>query len=208
MSLRRSARVQALPNTAATLTSQLKVTKRKSAATKSKPSGSTTDSALTVDGKHTVKPDKALKQDTPHKRQKINVSPPVPTPSVDSPMAMATSSTDAAKLNGEIVPQDSSIRPAEPHVANAPIKSPTSDKVVTAYSTWSGDIAGPAPTSTTNSILDDAVAHLKRMDDNGRLAPFIAKFHCKVFDAEGMALPRSITMLDLQNFLRQLWWLR
>ena len=189
MSLRRSARVQALPNTAATLTSQLKVTKRKSAATKSKPSGSTTDSALTVDGKHTVKPDKALKQDTPHKRQKINVSPPVPTPSVDSPMAMATSSTDAAKLNGEIVPQDSSIRPAEPHVANAPIKSPTSDKVVTAYSTWSGDIAGPAPTSTTNSILDDAVAHLKRMDDNGRLAPFIAKFHCKVFDAEGMARP-------------------
>lgn len=189
MSLRRSARVQALPNTAATLTSQLKVTKRKPAATDPNSSKSTTDSVLTADHEHTAVPNRTWKQGTPRKRQKINVSPPAPATSIDSPMVVASSSIDAPKPNGDTALQDSSNRPAEPHVANAPIKSPTSDKVVTAYSTWSGDIAGPAPTSTTSSILDDAVAHLKRMDDNGRLAPFIAKFHCKVFDAEGMAQP-------------------
>lgn len=189
MSLRRSARVQALPSTAATLTSQLKVTKRKSDATDPRSSKSTTDSVPTADHKHTAVPKKTLKQDTSRKRQKINVSPPAPTTSIDSPMAVAPSSIHVTNLAGDNALQHPSIRPAEPHVANAPIKSPTSDKVVTAYSTWSGDIAGPAPTNTTDSILDDAVAHLKRMDDNGRLAPFIAKFHCKVFDAEGMAQP-------------------
>jgi DNA-3-methyladenine glycosylase II len=190
MSLRRSARVQALPNTAATLTSQLKVTKRKPAATDSKPSKSITNSVLTSDGEHNGTLEKSLKQETPRKRQKINdLSPPVPTSSADSPMAVAPLSTDAKKSNGDTSLQNSSARPAEPHIANAPIKSPTSDKVVTAYSTWSGDIAGPAPTGTTNSILNDAVVHLKAMDENGRLAPYLAKFHCKVFDAEGMAQP-------------------
>jgi DNA-3-methyladenine glycosylase II len=190
MSLRRSARVQALPNTAATLTSQLKVTKRKPAATDSKPSEFITNPVLTSSGEHTATLNNPSKQETPRKRQKINdVSPPVPTSSADSPMDVAPSSTDAKKSNGDTSLQDASARPAEPHVTNAPIKSPTSDKVVTAYSTWSGDIAGPAPTGTTNSILDDAVAHLKNMDDNGRLDPYIAKFHCKVFDAEGMAQP-------------------
>jgi DNA-3-methyladenine glycosylase II len=189
MSLRRSARVHALPSNAATLTSQLKVTKRKPASTDAEPSKPITDSNLKADGEHTATLEKSLKQETPRKRQKINGSVSVPTPSVDSPMTVAASSVEATKFYGDTSLQDSSARPAEPHVANAPIKSPTSDKIVTAYSAWSGDIAGPAPTSTTNSILDDAVAHLKRMDENGRLAPYIAKFHCKVFDAEGMAQP-------------------
>lgn len=188
MSLRRSARVQALPNTAATLTSQLKVTKRKTAATDSKSSKLVTDPILIPSGEEKAILNKSLKQEAPRKRQKINdVSPPAPTLSADSPMAALL--TDATNLKGDASLQDSSVRPAEPHVANAPIKSPTSDKVVTAYSTWSGDIAGPAPTGTTNSILNDAVAHLRSMDENGRLTPYIAKFHCKVFDAEGMAQP-------------------
>jgi len=189
MSLRRSARVQALPNSAATLTSQLKVTKRKTAATESKSSNSTADPVLSRNGEEKVIINKSLKQEAPRKRQKINVSPPAPILSADSPMAAVPSLADFATSNGYESLQVSSDRPAEPHVANAPIKSPTSNNVVTAYSTWSGDIAGPAPTGTTNSILDDAVAHLKRMDENGRLAPFIAKFHCKVFDAEGLAQP-------------------
>jgi DNA-3-methyladenine glycosylase II len=188
MSLRRSARVQALPNTAATLTSQLKVTKRKTAATDSKSSKLVTDPVVTPNGEEKIIVNKSLKQEAPRKRQKINdVSPPAPTPSADSPMT--ASFIDATKPNGNNLSSESSARPAEPHVANAPIKSPTSDKVVTAYSTWSGDIAGSAPTGTTNSILDDAVAHLESMDENGRLTPYIAKFHCKVFDAEGMAQP-------------------
>jgi len=190
MSLRRSARVQAVPNAAATLTTQLKVTKRKPASTDAKPSKSITGPVAEVIDGNTTTLTKSSRQETPRKRQRIDdVSPPVSAPSADSPMAVAVSSIDAIKSDEDKPPKDSSTRPAEPHVANAPIKSPTSDKVVTAYSAWSGDIAGPAPTSTTNSILDDAVAHLKQMDENGRLAPYIAKFHCKVFDAEGMAQP-------------------
>jgi DNA-3-methyladenine glycosylase II len=189
MSLRRSARVHALPTASATLTTQLKVTKRKPASTDVKPSKSITDSVAEVNGENNATLKKPLKE-TPRKRQKINdVLPSMPTSSVDSPIAVAASFIDNTKLNEDTSLEDSSVRPAEPHVANAPIKSPTSDKIVTAYSAWSGDIAGPAPTSTTNSILDDAVAHLKRMDENGRLAPYLAKFHCKVFDAEGMAQP-------------------
>ncbi|KAI5203373.1 3-methyladenine DNA glycosidase [Aureobasidium subglaciale] len=185
MSLRRSTRVPALSTPAATLTSQLKVTKRK---------GSTTDSILS---KSTIKPDPVsngeqttalvtpAKEQTPRKRQKVeNASRPVlPTPSPDE---LPTSTSSRNGLTGVASTQT---RPAEPHITNAPVKSPGIDKVVTAYSTWSGDIAGPAPTNTTNSILDDAVAHLKRMDENGRLAPYLARFHCKVFDAEGLAQP-------------------
>jgi DNA-3-methyladenine glycosylase II len=189
MSLRRSARVQAVPNAAATLTSQLKVTKRKPASADAKLFNFTTHTVAEVNGENNTTLNKPLKE-TPRKRQKINdVSPLMPTSSIDSPMAVAASSVDTTKLDEETSVQESSVRPAEPHIANAPIKSPTSDKIVTAYSAWSGDIAGPAPTSTTNSILDDAVAHLKHMDENGRLAPYIAKFHCKIFDAEGMAQP-------------------
>ncbi|KAI5276037.1 3-methyladenine DNA glycosidase [Aureobasidium subglaciale] len=185
MSLRRSTRVQALSTPAATLTSQLKVTKRKGSIRDSKLSESTTKLGPLPNGEQAAPVVTLPKEHTPRKRQKVeNASHPVlPTPSPDG---LTTSTSSGNVLNGVASTQT---RPAEPHVTNAPIKSPGTDKVVTAYSTWSGDIAGPAPTNTTNSILDDAVAHLKRMDENGRLAPYIAKFHCKVFDAEGLAQP-------------------
>ncbi|KAK6004504.1 hypothetical protein QM012_008366 [Aureobasidium pullulans] len=190
MSLRRSARVQALPSTTATLTSQLKVTKRKTPASSLKSSKSITGPSLTSKTEQVVTVNDSSKQGTSRKRQKINgASPPAQTLPADDLTTTAILPNNVTTTNGHASLPELSDRPAEPHVANAPIKSPDTDKVVTAYSTWSNDIAGPAPTSTTNSLLDDAIAHLKRNDENGRLAPFLAKFHCKVFDAEGLAQP-------------------
>ncbi|KAH0343836.1 DNA glycosylase, partial [Aureobasidium melanogenum] len=127
----------------------------------------------------------SLFQEAPRKRQKINgASPPASTLPADSLPTPATSSSDTATTDGHISP-----RPAEPHITNAPLKSPETDKVVTAYSTWDNDTSGPTPTSTTNTLLDTALAHLKHHDYTGRLTPYLSKFHCKVFDAEGLAQP-------------------
>lgn len=190
MSLRRSARVQALPSTTATLTSQLKVTKRKTPATNSKTSESIKKPLPTPESEQEVTANGSSKQGASRKRQKINdTSPPAQTLPADSLDTTATTSTNSATTNGYTPVPELSPRPAEPHITNAPLKSPDTDKVVTAYSTWDNDTSGPAPTTTTNSLLDDALAHLRHNDENGRLAPFLAKFHCKVFDAEGLAQP-------------------
>lgn len=185
MSLRRSARVQALPNTTATLTSQLKVTKRKTSATNSKASKAATKPILISKSEQETTINGSSKQEAPRKRQKINgASPPASTLPADSLPTPTTSSSDTATTDGHISP-----RPAEPHITNAPLKSPETDKVVTAYSTWDNDTSGPTPTSTTNTLLDTALAHLKHHDYTGRLTPYLSKFHCKVFDAEGLAQP-------------------
>ncbi|THZ27080.1 3-methyladenine DNA glycosidase [Aureobasidium pullulans] len=188
MALRRSTRVQALPKAAPTLTSQLKVTKRKASTADSELSKSAAEAIPTINGRGPSTSATPAKRQTPRKRTKVehDTATPADISAVKTESALPDS---AVKMNGTVPLQDPLPRPADPHVANAPIKSPNSNKVVTAYSTWSSDIAGPAPTGTTNSILDDAVAHLKRMDENGRLTPYIEKFHCKVFDAEGLAQP-------------------
>ncbi|KAI4723135.1 3-methyladenine DNA glycosidase [Aureobasidium sp. EXF-10727] len=192
MSLRRSARVQALPNTAATLTSQLKVTKRKATAANSKPSKPIKESLSASNRRQEAAStvNASSEQEAPRKRQKINgASKAASIPAADSlPTTTASVSSDNIKANGDEIPPNPIPRPAEPHITNAPVKSPTSNKTITAYSTWSSDTVGPA-LSTTNSLLDTALAHLKANDSNGRLAPFFAKFHCKVFDAEGLAQP-------------------
>ncbi|KAG9628957.1 DNA glycosylase, partial [Aureobasidium melanogenum] len=191
MSLRRSARVQALPSTTATLTSQLKVTKRKTSATNSKPSKPITEPLLISESEQEVTTNGSPpKQEAPRKRQKINgPSPPTSTLLADSLPTPATSSSDTPTTNGHTSLPEPLPRPAEPHITNAPLKSPDTDKVITAYSTWDNDTSGPAPTSTTNTLLDTALAHLARNDHTGRLTPYLSKFHCKVFDAEGLAAP-------------------
>lgn len=190
MSLRRSARVQALPSTAATLTSQLKVTKRKTSAVDLKSSKAIPKPLPTPESEQEATANGSSKQGAPRKRQKLNgASPPAQTLPADSLNATATTSTNSTTTNGHTLVPEASDRPAEPHISNAPLKSPDTSKVVTAYSTWDNDTSGPTPTSTTNTLLDTALAHLKRNDENGRLAPFLARFHCKVFDAEGLAQP-------------------
>ncbi|KAG9896994.1 DNA glycosylase, partial [Aureobasidium melanogenum] len=191
MSLRRSARVQALPSTTATLTSRLKVTKRKTSATTPKSSKPVTEPISISKSEQEVTTNGSTpKQEAPRKRQKINgPSPPASALSADTLPTPAISSSDTATTNGHTSLPEPSPRPAEPHITNAPLKSPDTDKVITAYSTWDNDTSGPTPTSTTNTLLDTALAHLKQHDYTGRLTPYLSKFHCKVFDAEGLAAP-------------------
>lgn len=191
MSLRRSARVQALPSTTATLTSQLKVTKRKTSATNSNPSKRITEPILISKSEQEITTNGSPpKQGAPRKRQKVNgPSPPISTLPAESLPTTTASSSDTATTNGHTSLPEPFPRPAEPHLTNAPLKSPDTDKVITAYSTWDNDTSGSTPTNTTNTLLDTALAHLKQHDYTGRLTPYLTKFHCKVFDAEGLAAP-------------------
>lgn len=81
-------------------------------------------------------------------------------------------------------------RPAEPHKTNALLVSPESSKVV-AYSDEVIDSSPsksnePRPTTTTTgNILEEACAHLIRVDPS--LKPLIEKHHCQIFSPEGLA---------------------
>lgn len=80
-------------------------------------------------------------------------------------------------------------RPAEPHTTNAPLVTPRSSwlatyhkETVDASQTKSGV---PRPTTTTSGILDEACAHLVRMEP--MLQPLVEKHYCRVFCPEGLA---------------------
>lgn len=80
-------------------------------------------------------------------------------------------------------------RPAGPHRTNAPLVTPRGSRLVTypkAVTDASPSKMGlPRPTTTTNHILEEACAHLIRMDP--RLKGLIEKHHCHIFSAEGLA---------------------
>ena len=80
-------------------------------------------------------------------------------------------------------------RPAEPHRTNAPLITPTGSRLVT-YS--KGHVSAspsktgvPRPTTKASQILDEACAHLIRMEP--LLQPLIEKHYCRVFCPEGLA---------------------
>ena len=86
-------------------------------------------------------------------------------------------------------------RPAEPHATNAPLCTPRGRKVVSyaAPGTPSASQVAvdasdvPPPTTTTAALLDDACAHLIRVDP--RMQPLIARHRCRMFTPEGLAEP-------------------
>lgn len=80
-------------------------------------------------------------------------------------------------------------RPAEPHRTNAPLRTPRGSRLVT-YSKVAVDASpsktgNPRPTTTTSHILDEACAHLVKMEP--MLQPLIEKHYCRVFCPEGLA---------------------
>ncbi|KAI0024193.1 DNA glycosylase [Xylariomycetidae sp. FL0641] len=153
---------------------------------------------------------------TPNKRRapRATTAPPppmTPTPSdaklMGSPAAGATTPTPGGgKLEAER-------RLADPTATNARLVSPSTSRVVTSTRaaaaaaarrsrsptkaplealspSSANDISPSLPGSggevtTTGSLLDEANAYLVRVDP--RLGPLIAKNHCRVFSAEGLA---------------------
>lgn len=80
-------------------------------------------------------------------------------------------------------------RPAEPHRTNAPLITPRGSRLVT-YSDGTVNNSPsktriPRPTTTTSHILDEACAHLIKMEP--LLQPLIEKHYCHVFCPEGLA---------------------
>lgn len=80
-------------------------------------------------------------------------------------------------------------RPAGPFTTNAPLTTPRGSRVM-AYA--SGVVESspsktsvPRPTTTTSQILDQACAHLIQAD--ARMQPWIEKYPCQMFSAEGLA---------------------
>ena len=98
-----------------------------------------------------------------------------------------------AKASGKGSPKDeahlSIDRPAEPHRTNAPLITPRGSRLVT-YSNGTVNTSPsktriPRPTTTTSHILDEACAHLIKMEP--LLQPLIEKHYCHVFCPEGLA---------------------
>ncbi len=80
-------------------------------------------------------------------------------------------------------------RPAEPHRTNAPLITPKGSRLVT-YNQETADASPsktgiPRPTTTTSHILDEACAHLIKMEP--MLQPLIERHYCRVFCPEGLA---------------------
>ncbi|KAI4157042.1 MAG: hypothetical protein L6R39_000814 [Caloplaca ligustica] len=96
-----------------------------------------------------------------------------------------------ATVNTNTRPSDnvSFNRPAGPQRTNAPLATPRRSRVVT----YNQDMLDgspsktpvPPPTTTTSQLLEEACAHLIRVDP--RLQPLIEKHHCRLFSPEGLA---------------------
>ena len=80
-------------------------------------------------------------------------------------------------------------RPAEPNMTNAPLITPRGSRLV-AYTQETADISpsksgAPRATTTTGNLLEEACAHLIKVDP--RMEPLVKEFHCHVFSPEGLA---------------------
>ena len=125
----------------------------------------------------------------PAKRIKMNstiVAPETPTPTQVGLMAEPYRSGDLDDATPPPIPGD---RPAQPHVTNAPLKTPGGSRIVT-YSQEVIDSSPsktgvPRPTTTTDHLLEEACAHLIKVDP--RLKSVIEKHHCRIFSPEGLA---------------------
>lgn len=121
---------------------------------------------------------------TPKKKRVTKTMPPpvTPTPALAKLLAMPYSSGD---IDGS-TPPPLKDRLAVPNGTNAPLISPETHRLV---STKPLDQVSPSKktkgTATTKNILDDALAHLSKVEP--KLKPLIEKHPCNVFSAEGLA---------------------
>ena len=124
----------------------------------------------------------------PKKAKKITKKPPpaTPTPAVINMMTGLHSTGDIDDAMPSLAPTD---RPAEPHVTNAPLKTPRGSRL-TAYGNGTADVSPsktgvPRPTTTVANLLEEGCAHLVKTDP--RLEPVVEKHHCRIFSAEGLS---------------------
>ncbi|KUI61158.1 DNA-3-methyladenine glycosylase [Cytospora mali] len=103
-----------------------------------------------------------------------------------APNGFQTPTSSAATTTTATTPKPKSravARLADPNLTNAPLLSPETSRVVSRL--LGPDVPAEHPTITTANILEDACAHLIKV--NPRLNPLIEAHHCRIFSAEGLA---------------------
>ena len=166
-----------------------------------------TDSALRMKTESSKPSNEAKGQDEPEfavpqtpttKRRKAQTTKPVstpppltPTPSSVRPLA----SSSPVPLPNNMQPE---ARPAEPRATNAPLSTPGGSRIVAYPSSPATPTTRkrkvtiptnpppglPPPTSTTDTLLADACAHLLKVDP--KLKVLIDKHHCDTFSPQGL----------------------
>ena len=137
--------------------------------------GVTAATAMNTGAKRTRKPTHKSQNPSMEKRARIQ------TPEPQQKASSRDSPKDEAHLSID--------RPAEPHRTNAPLITPKGSRLVT-YSNGTVNTPPsknrvPRATTTTSHILDEACAHLIKMEP--LLQPLIEKHYCHVFCPEGLA---------------------
>lgn len=200
MSLRRSARVQALPLPEKELPDGFVAEKAAAPKKRGRKSKSTEDVAANAVAQDGVSADaddaKAAMPPpptTPNKRRKVAKNDPKPPSITPTPSAIGLmTSTSGMGQNYSTGDVDDGTPPpisrlAEPHHTNAPLLTPRGTQVEPTYSNFeeSPSKPGARKITSTKCMLDEACAHLIKVDP--KIRPVIEQHHCRIFSPEGLA---------------------
>jgi DNA-3-methyladenine glycosylase II len=121
---------------------------------------------------------------TTPKRKRTSKATKVP-PITPTPSAIGLIS---APYSTDVTSSPAKDRPVEPHVTNAPLRTPGGTTVVA----YRNDVDSspsktglPRPSTTTGNVLEEACAHLVKTDPS--LKDLISQHHCRMFSPEGLA---------------------
>ncbi|KAK1808426.1 3-methyladenine DNA glycosylase [Friedmanniomyces endolithicus] len=203
MSQRRSARVQAQPHAiaakapgghTAAVAAPAKKRERKAKAAADSATTAISYDASSNDAANGFVPRMPPPPTTPNKRRKVASSLSKPPPMTPTPSAIGFMTSNSVLRptysTGDIddaTPPPPPDRPAQPNQTNATLITPRGTQVPPSSSVFDGSPSIPMQetTTTTKCLLDEAVAHLLRVDPT--LKPVVDKNHCRVFSPAGLA---------------------
>ncbi|KAK0861291.1 3-methyladenine DNA glycosylase [Friedmanniomyces endolithicus] len=203
MSQRRSARVQAQPHAiaakapgghTAAVAAPAKKRERKAKAAADAATTAISYDASSNDAANGFVPRMPPPPTTPNKRRKVASSLSKPPPMTPTPSAIGFMTSNSVLRptysTGDIddaTPPPPPDRPAQPNQTNATLITPRGTQVPPSSSVFDGSPSIPMQetTTTTKCLLDEAVAHLLRVDPT--LKPVVDKNHCRVFSPAGLA---------------------
>lgn len=119
---------------------------------------------------------------------------PVPVTATEAPKVVAVGSYSTGDIDDRTPPPEAqqsrpAARPIEPHMTNAPLRTPRGTRVMPKASHAHDATLNASPRMkgrvTTDNLLETATAHLLKVDPG--LKTVIEANHCRVFSPEGLA---------------------